>query len=90
MDDLSVFVDEKALPKTIIDFYERTDQYQLFASVKWVSWFKPFAVCYKLISMQLQQLNLPLSSKRTEMTCDIRAVDPRLDGERGHAHGFAR
>lgn len=80
VEDLSVFVDEKALPKTIIDFYEQTDQYQLFASVKWATWFKPFAVCYKLISIQLQQLNLPISSKRTEMTFDIRAVDPILDG----------
>lgn len=80
VDDLSVYVDTKALPKSIVHFYEQTDRYKLFASVKWTTWFKPFAVCYKLISKQLQQLNLPISSKRIEMTGKIRTVDPLLDG----------
>ncbi|WP_339165241.1 YndJ family protein [Siminovitchia sp. FSL W7-1587] len=82
VDNLSDFVHIKTLPKTIVDFYEHTDQYRLFASVKWSTWFKPLAVCYKLISTQLQQLNLPLSSKWTEMTCNICAVDPMLDGRK--------
>ncbi|MEH7514540.1 YndJ family protein [Gottfriedia acidiceleris] len=80
VDELSDFVDVKTLPKTIVRFYEHTDQYRLFASVKWATWFKPFAVCYKLISTYLQQLNLPISSKRTEMTYKIRTVDSLLDG----------
>lgn len=82
VDDLSEFVDVKALPKTIIHFYEHTDQYHLFASVNWSAWFKPLAVCYKIISAQMQQLNLPLSSSLTEMTFKIRAVDPILDGRK--------
>ncbi|AZV61614.1 YndJ family protein [Peribacillus frigoritolerans] len=82
VDELSDFVDIKTLPKTIVHFYENTDQYRLFASVKWATWFKPFAVCYKLISIKLQQLNLPISSKRTEMTYKIRAVDQTLDGRK--------
>ncbi|WP_340372153.1 YndJ family protein [Peribacillus sp. FSL E2-0218] len=80
VDDLSEFVDIKTLPKTIVHFYENTDKYRLFASVKWATWFKPFAVCYKLISTKLQQLNLPISSNRTEMTYQIRTVDQTLDG----------
>ncbi|WP_313431565.1 YndJ family protein [Siminovitchia terrae] len=82
VDDLSVFVNTKALPKTIVDFYEQTDQYQLFASVKWATWFKPLASCYKIISTQLQQLNLPISSNLTEMTFKIQAVDPTVDGRK--------
>lgn len=89
VDDMSVFLDKKTLPKTIVDFYEQTTNYQLFATVKWAAWFKPFAVIYKLISLRLQQLNLPLSSKRIEMTGEIRAVDTVLDG-RNHPRAWIR
>lgn len=89
VDDLSVFVDVKALPKTIVHFYEHTDHYQLFASVKWSAWFKPLALCYKLISTRLQQLNLPISSNCTEMTYKIHTVDPKLDG-REHPRAWIR
>ncbi|WP_227752098.1 YndJ family protein [Viridibacillus arvi] len=80
VDDLSAFVDIKALSKTIIEFYVHTDRYQLVASIKWATWFKPFAMCYKLISKQMQQLNLPISSKETEMTGEIKRIDTRADG----------
>ncbi|UAL47921.1 YndJ family protein [Sutcliffiella horikoshii] len=80
--DLSDFVDVKCFPDTIVQFYEQTDRYQLVASVKWSTWFKPLAWCYKWISTQMQQLNLPISSKPTEMTYTIRAVDPELDGRK--------
>ncbi|MBK3497161.1 YndJ family protein [Viridibacillus sp. YIM B01967] len=80
VDDLSVFVDTEALPKTIIEFYEQTDRYQLFASIKWAVWFKPFAMIYKLVSKQMQQLNLPISSKETEMTGEIKRIDTIVDG----------
>ncbi|WP_409289143.1 YndJ family protein [Peribacillus sp. SCS-37] len=80
VDDMALFVDTSVLPRTITHFYEHTDQYRLFASVKWSPWFKPFAVIYKLISRQTQQLNLPLSGKRTEMTGEITAVDSLADG----------
>ncbi|MBD8071461.1 YndJ family protein [Bacillus sp. PS06] len=82
VDNLNDFVDIKGLPKTIVHFYEHTDQYQLFAAVKWATWFKPLALIYKLISSHIQQLNLPISRKWTEMTCDIRTVDQMQDGRR--------
>jgi hypothetical protein len=90
VDELSDFVDIKTLPKTIVHFYEHTDQYRLFASVKWVNWFKPFAVCFKLISTNLQQLNLPISSKNTEMTYKIRTVDLLLDDGRKNPRAWIR
>ncbi|WP_409297902.1 YndJ family protein [Peribacillus sp. SCS-26] len=80
VDDMALFVDTSVLPRTITHFYESTDQYRLFASVKWTPWFKPFAVIYKLISRQIQQLNLPLSGRTSEMTGEIKAVDSLVDG----------
>ncbi|MGD6873679.1 YndJ family protein [Sutcliffiella horikoshii] len=82
VDNMADFVDVKVLPETIVQFYEQTERYQLVASVKWSTWFKPLAWCYKWVSTQLQQLNLPISSKPTEMTYTIRAVDPVLDGRK--------
>ncbi|MGD6780228.1 YndJ family protein [Sutcliffiella horikoshii] len=82
VENLSDFVDVKVIPETIVQFYEQTERYQLVASVKWATWFKPFAWCYKWISTKLQQLNLPISRKPTEMTYTIRAVDPMLDGRK--------
>ncbi|QTC42811.1 YndJ family protein [Bacillus sp. V3] len=80
VDDLKDFVDVDSLPHSIVHFYEHTEEYQLTASVKWASWFKPMAWCFKLISARMQQLNLPLSSKSTVMTGEILQVDPDLDG----------
>lgn len=82
VDNMAEFVDVKVLPESIVQFYERTERYQLVASVKWSTWFKPLAWCYKWISTQIQQLNLPISNKSTEMTYTIRAVDPVLDGRK--------
>lgn len=80
VDDLSAFVDTAKLPPSIAHFYEHADQYRLFASVRWSAWIRPFLPFYKWIGRRLQQLNLPISSERTEMTGEIRAVDPSLDG----------
>lgn len=82
VDDLSIFVETKALPSTIIDFYEHTEKFQLFASVNWATWFKPFLIIYKPISMHIQQLNLPISNKCIEMKGTILGVDPILDGRK--------
>lgn len=90
VDDLSAFVDTKALTKTIIEFYEQTDRYQLIASIKWATWFKPFAMCYKLISKQMQQLNLPISSKETEMTGEIKKLIREWMVELNHVLGFVK
>ena len=78
--DLSDYVKIKGLSPSIVHFYEHTNQYQLVASVKWAAWFKPFALCYKLLSNRMQQLNLPFSPKSVEMTGEILAVNPLLDG----------
>jgi len=82
VEHLNVFVDTKVLPSTIIDFYEHTERYRLFSSVRWAAWFKPFLLIYKLFSVQIQQLNLPISSKTTEMKGEIFAVDPLMDGRK--------
>jgi YndJ-like protein len=80
VDDLKDFVDVESLPHSIVHFYEHTEEYGLTASVKWAPWFKPLAWCYKLISIRMQQINLPISSKKTEMTGEILQVDPEIDG----------
>ncbi|MBH0156926.1 YndJ family protein [Fictibacillus sp. 5RED26] len=80
VDDLSEYLDIKGIPSTIVHFYEQTEKYQLFASTKWAIWFKPLAVCYKYISNHMQQLNLPISSEKVEMTGSIQAVSPIIDG----------
>jgi hypothetical protein len=88
-DDLRDFVDVKSLSGSIVHFYEHTEEYRLAASVKWAGWFKPLAWCYKLVSARMQQLNLPLSSKMTEMTGEILQVDPARDG-RQHPRAWVR
>ncbi|EQB36625.1 hypothetical protein M948_16465 [Virgibacillus sp. CM-4] len=68
------------LSQMIIDFYENTKNYQLFAEVRWKNWFKPLAIIYRQISRIIKQLNLPLSSRRQEMTGAIHSIDDRMDG----------
>ncbi|MDM5248041.1 YndJ family protein [Lysinibacillus sp. G4S2] len=80
VDALSDFVETAKLPHVIPHFYEETNQYRLQASVKWKLWFKPFALIYQGLSRFMQQLNLPFSSKRIEMTGMIVKVDEQQDG----------
>lgn len=80
VDHLNKLVITDQLPKAIVQFYEQTSQFQLIASVSWASWFKPFAVVFKVISRNVQQLNLPLSSRPVEMTGAIIKVDATMDG----------
>ena len=75
VDNIEMYIDRQSTPSTIIDFYENTMQYKLFSEVHWHTWFKPFAAVYKLISRQVQQLNLPYSNKQMEMTGDIVAIE---------------
>ncbi|MCP3739310.1 YndJ family protein [Rossellomorea sp. BNER] len=70
------------LAPSVIDFYENTNEYQLFAEVKWRIWFKPFAALYRQISRNVQQINLPVSNERLEMTGDIYSIDDELDGRK--------
>ena len=64
----------------IVDFYENTTDYQLFATVKWRTWFKPLAFFYALISRQTQQINLPVHNRQVEMTGDVLALRGGVDG----------
>lgn len=80
VDHLKDYTEVRKLPIKIVDFYENTDKFQLFASVKWATWFKPMAFIYQFISRKMGQLNLPYSSKQVEMTGEIRLVDEGLDG----------
>lgn len=75
VDNMKVYVNKKNVKPSIIDFYENTKQFKLFSEVHWNTWFKPFAAVYGMISQRMQQLNLPYSSKKMEMTGDIIAVE---------------
>jgi len=62
--DLELTTEEKKLihPK-VIDFYERTSNYNFEIWSEWCGFFKPFGWLLSVIfSRRLQQLNLPLSS----------------------------
>ncbi|MFD2625077.1 YndJ family protein [Salibacterium salarium] len=92
VDDMRHFepsIDTQTLSSMIIDFYENTNDYKLFAEVKWHTWFKPFAGVYRLISRYVKQINLPLSRKQVEMTGDIFSVKDALDG-RYHTRAWVR
>lgn len=83
VDDMAIYepkINLNTLAPTIRDFYENTLDYHLFAEIKWKPWFKPFAVLYCLVSSIVQQINLPLSSRKIEMTGDILKIKERLDG----------
>lgn len=80
VDQLDEYVDVRSLPTSIRDFYERTEDFQLLASVKWATWFKPLAFLYQFVSRRVGQLNLPFSSAQIEMTGEIRLVDESIDG----------
>lgn len=82
VDDLSEFVDIKGIQPMIVDFYEHTDKYRLFAAVHWAGWFKPVLIIYKPISRLIQQLNLPTSKKIVEMEGTIVSVNESLDGRK--------
>lgn len=80
VDNLAEYTNIENLPVSIQHFYEHTEEYRLFASVRWRAWFKPFAFIYQFVSRQVGQLNLPFSSNVNEMTGTIRKVDHVLDG----------
>lgn len=73
-------VEIDSMANNIQDFYENTNDYELFAEVKWSKWFLPFAAIYRLISRTMKQINLPLSRKQIEMTGRIIDVEDSKDG----------
>lgn len=83
VNDLSLYepdINPQTLAPRIVDFYENTNDYRLFAKVKWQAWFKPFAMIYRLISRSVKQIDLPLSSQQIEMTGEIQAISDDKDG----------
>ncbi|ASN06008.1 YndJ family transporter [Virgibacillus necropolis] len=83
IDDMGLYkrhLNRQTLSPAVIDFYENTIEYRLFAEVKWCLWFKPFAGIYRLISRYMKQINLPLSSQKVEMTGDIFSIKEEVDG----------
>lgn len=79
VDDMKRYGINKVSPR-IIDFYENTIDYRLFATVHWHNWFTPFAFLYSFISRKTEQINLPLHRNEVEMTGDVITVEPDLDG----------
>lgn len=79
VDDMKLYGINNVSPH-IVDFYENTVNYRLYASVHWHSWFKPFAFFYSFISRKMEQINLPLHRNEVEMTGDIITLSTDLDG----------
>ena len=52
----------------------------LFATVKWHTWFKPFAFIYTFVSRKMDKLICHYKSKKIEMTGDIYSIREDLDG----------
>lgn len=74
------FINCETLAHRVVDFYENTIDYRLFATVKWHTWFKPFAFLYTFISRQTAQINLPLHRRKVEMTGGIYTLQNECDG----------
>lgn len=79
VDDMKVYGVSKVSPH-VVDFYESTIDYRLFATVHWKRWFLPFAYFYSFISRKTEQINLPLHRREVEMTGDIITLSPNSDG----------
>lgn len=54
------------LDQDIIDFYERTDDYELLLTPHWSKPFRFFAGAYKALSQWLEQMNFPLDAETNE------------------------
>jgi len=66
-DDLQLTANEKELLNSkVVDFYEKTSNYNFEIWSEWCGFFKPFGWLLSVIfSKRLQQLNLPLSSMQS-------------------------
>jgi hypothetical protein len=63
-EDLNLtYLEKKLLNPRIVDFYEKTSEYNFEIWSEWCGFYKPFGWILSIIfSKRLQQLNLPLSS----------------------------
>jgi len=66
-EDLQLSEEEKkSLNPKVIDFYEKTSNYNFEIWSEWCGFFKPFGwLLFVIFSKRLQQLNLPLSSMQS-------------------------
>jgi hypothetical protein len=74
------FIECETISPRIIDFYENTIDYRLFATINWHSWFRPFAILYAFTSRKNQQINLPLHGRQVEMTGNVITLRDEVDG----------
>ncbi len=92
VDTMSIYepqINRETLSPLVVDFYENTMDYRLFATIKWHSWFKPFAFVYSFVSRKMQQINLPLKQEEVEMTGAIYPLKEGIDG-RNHVRAWMR
>lgn len=63
----------KNLSQKVIDFYEKTSNYELEFQVKWNLYFKPFGfIVNRLFSKRIDQLNIPLqNTKQKKLISEI-------------------
>lgn len=60
-------IEIKSLSQKVIDFYEKTSNYELKFKVKWNAFFKLFAfIVNRLFSRRINQLNIPLQNNSQE------------------------
>lgn len=72
--------DLKNLSKKVIEFYEKTSDYELAFDVKWNPVFRCFGfIINRLFSKRIHQLNIPLKSKNQEKLSSeiIQLIDPK-------------
>ena len=70
----------KKLSPKVIDFYEKTSNYELLLDVKWHPSFKVFGfILNRLFSKRINQLNIPLQNNKHEKISSeiIELIDPR-------------
>ncbi|MGG3642841.1 YndJ family protein [Bacillus gobiensis] len=82
VDQIADFYSEdfKRTDPLIKDFYDRTENYQLYAQVTWKGWFRPFLAIYSFFSKRMGQLYLPQHAEWEEMTGELKGVDSKQDG----------
>ncbi len=75
-DDLQLSAEEKKLlNQKVIDFYEKTSNYNFEIWSEWCGFFKPFGWLLSVIfSKRLQQLNLPLSPLQSAKGIDSKII----------------
>lgn len=76
----------KNLSQKVIDFYEKTSNYELVFDVKWNPFFKPFGfIVNRLFSKRINQLNIPLQNNNPEkLSSEIIHLRDKITNEIKH------